>query len=631
MKTLDQQDLQLLPLKAKQARANILQMTTLSASGHPGGSMSCIDILVTLYSMIKHDSSNPYLADRDRIVVSNGHISPAVYSTLGAMGYFNTEDAIAEFRLAGSIFEGHIERYVPGVEWTTGNLGQGLSAGCGFALASQINKIDYHTFVLMGDGEQQKGQISEARRLAYKYKLKLTAIVDYNELQISGSIHKVMPQNIKANWESDGWQVIEIDGHNYQEIQDALLQSTQSGIPCMIMAHNVMGKGVSFMENQHKYHGSTLNEAQLAEALTELGCENRFEHYKKMRQSRKEKGMAPFSHLPELKTDYELGQIIPYTNDTDNRSVWGKAIADLAEINRDNPIPIVVFDCDLQSSVKTGDFEKVNPERFIQSGIMEQNTAVAAGAMSISDIQTWWADFGMFGIDEVYNAQRLNDINHANLKVVTTHVGIDVGEDGRTHQCIDYIGLARNLYNFRLLCPADPNQTDRIIRRVANAAGNHLITMGRSVLPIIKNITGDVYYGLDYTFEYGKADLLRDGELCAVLVTGTPIGRALKAVDRLRDQGTFVQLWYVSAPLEIDMDMLEKAAATGCIITIEDHNVNSGLGSIIADKMVEHDLQSKLIKLGIKDYPISGTSDDVYKWAGLDTDSLIKTISKIIS
>ncbi len=631
MKTLTQQELQSLPQQAKQARADILQMTTLSASGHPGGSMSCIDILMTLYHMMKHDSKNPYLADRDRLVVSNGHISPGVYSALGAMGYFNIEDAISEFRLAGSIFEGHIERYVPGVEWTTGNLGQGLSAGCGFAMASKINKIEYQTFVMMGDGEQQKGQISEARRFAVKFNLNLTAIVDYNELQISGSIHKVMPQNIKANWESDGWQVIEIDGHNYEEIHNAINQSINTDKPCMIMAHNIMGKGVSFMENQHKYHGSTLNETQLAEALTELGCENRFDHYKKLRQHKKEKDMTPFCCLPELKTNYTLGQLVTYTNDSDNRSAWGKAIADLAEINKTNPIPLVVFDCDLQSSVKTGDFEKVNPEHFIQSGIMEQNTAVTAGAMSICDIQTWWADFGMFGIDEVYNIQRLNDINHANLKVVTTHVGIDVGEDGRTHQCIDYIGLARNLYHFRLLCPADANQTDRIIRKVANAAGNYFITMGRSVLPIIKDDKGEVFYGADYSYEYGKADFLRDGENCALIVTGTPIGRALKAVDRLRDQGIFVQLWYVSTPLEMDMNMLEQASATGCIISIEDHNVNSGLGSIIADKLVEHNLQSKLIKLGVKEYPISGTSDDVYKWAGLDTDSLIKTITKTVS
>lgn len=627
MKTITENDLKLIREQARQARLDILHMTTLAASGHPGGSMSCIDILLSLYHIMKHDPENPQMADRDRLVVSNGHISPGVYSALSAMGYFKTDDAVSEFRLAGSIFEGHVERYVPGVEWTTGNLGQGLSAGCGFALAGKINQLNYHTFVLMGDGEQQKGQISEARRFAIKHKLnKLTAIIDYNQLQISGSIHNVMPQNIRAGWEADGWLVLEINGHDLQAIHAALLKAGQSDLPVMILAHTVMGKGVSFMENQAKYHGSALKEDQLAEAVKELEGGLKLDFYKKLRQQKVNGDKAKGQILQGKGTDFQLGNLNIYTTDTDNRSAWGKAIADLAEINQKHQVPIVVFDCDLQSSVKTGDFAKVSPERFIQGGIMEHNTAVTAGAMSICGVSTWWADFGMFGFDEVYNQQRLNDINHANLKVVTTHVGIDVGEDGRTHQCIDYIGLARNLFHFRLLCPADPNQTDRIIRRVANETGNFLITMGRSVLPILKKETGEAFYGADYTFEYGKADLLRNGDHVAVIVTGTPVGRAVKAVDRLRDEGIFVQLWYVSSPLQIDEKMLCEAVKTGDIITIEDHNVNSGMGSILADKMLELGLSARLTKMGVTDYPISGSSEDVYKWAGLDTESILAVI-----
>jgi transketolase len=630
MRTLTDKEILTIQKQAAQARVNILHMTTLSGSGHPGGSMSSIDILITLYHMIKQDCRKPQMPERDRVVVSNGHISPGVYSALGTMGYFDMEDAISEFRLAGSIFEGHIERFVPGVEWTTGNLGQGLSAACGFALAGKINKLDYNTYVLMGDGEQQKGQISEARRFAVKYKLNsITAIIDYNQLQIGGSIHDVMPQNIKANWESDGWLVLEIDGHDVMQIQSALLKADSIDKPCLILAHTIMGKGVSFMENQAKYHGSTLKEDQLAEAIKELDGKLEFEHYKSLRNKKKTNGKTPAVKLPVLEPDFTLGSLMVYTTDTDNRSAWGKAIADLAQINADSKTPIVVFDCDLQGSVKTNDFEKVNPQRFIQGGIMEHNTAVAAGAMSTCGIQTWWADFGMFGIDEVYNQQRLNDINHTNLKVVTTHVGMDVGEDGRTHQCIDYIGLTRNLFHFRLLCPADPNQTDRIVRKVANEAGNYLITMGRSVIPVLKKETGEVFYGADYVFEYGKADLIRNGDEVALIVTGTPIARAMKAVDRLREEGIFVQLWYVSSPLEIDEGMLEQAVKTTNIITLEDHNVNSGMGTIIADKLVEMQMCCKLTKLGVKDYPVSGNSDDVYRWAGLNSDALVAIIKSI--
>ncbi|HNT52954.1 MAG TPA: 1-deoxy-D-xylulose-5-phosphate synthase N-terminal domain-containing protein, partial [Candidatus Syntrophosphaera sp.] len=273
-----------LKLKARQARAAILSMTTLAGAGHPGGSLSSIDLLLALYQEISYNPEQPYFPQRDRVVVSNGHISPAVYATLALSGYYGLDEAISQYRLTGSIFEGHIEREVPGVEWSTGNLGQGLSAGAGMALASRIKDIPYRVYVLMGDGEQQKGQISEARRFASKYQLdNLTAIVDYNGLQISGEISSVMPQNIRANWESDGWQVLEIDGHDYTAIFNALATARKTAQPILILARTVMGKGVPFMENQAKYHGAAISEAQLEEALQILGQPNRLKEYKDLR------------------------------------------------------------------------------------------------------------------------------------------------------------------------------------------------------------------------------------------------------------------------------------------------------------------------------------------------------------
>ena len=593
--------------------------------------MSSIDMLLTVYAMANIKPSEPYWADRDRIIISNGHISPAVYSTLGLNGFFPLDDAIAEYRLAGSIFEGHIEREVPGVEWTSGNLGQGLSAGCGFALAARLHKKNYQTFVLMGDGEQQKGQISEARRFAVKYKLnQLTAIIDYNQLQIGGSIHTVMPQDIKANWVSDGWQVLEIDGHNLQQIHDALHQAVQLDSPVMILAHTVMGKGIPFMENQAKYHGAAISESQLVEAMLILGQENRHDYYQELRNRRNAGNLTKAASIPVRQPHFHLGTPMLYTSATDNRSAWGKAIAELAELNKDSDIPLVVFDCDLQGSVKTNEFEQITPNHFFQGGIMEHNIAVVSGALSTENASVWWADFGMFGIDEVYNQHRLNDINKTNLKVITTHVGLDVGEDGRTHQCIDYIGLMRNLYHFRLLCPADPNQTDRIIRWLANQTGNWLVCMGRSKLPVILKSDGSAFYDTGYVFRYGQADLLRDGSAAAIVVTGTPVGNALAAADMLAAEGIQVQLWYVSSPLYIDGEMLASATGSGSIITIEDHNVRSGLGISVADRLIELRLNCRLYKLGVGEYPVSGTSKAVYQWAGLNPESIVQTVKQAV-
>jgi len=247
--------------------------------------------------------------------------------------------------------------------------------------------------------------------------------------------------------------------------------------------------------------------------------------------------------------------------------------------------------------------------------------------MSSCGIQTFWAEFGMFGVAEVYNMQRLNDINHTNLKVVLTHVGLDVGEDGKTHQSVDYISLARNLHGFRLILPADPNQTDRVIRWLINKPGNYIVAMGRSKLPILKTEDGEVFYKMEYNFEYGKADLLRVGNHGTVLVTGTPAVKALKAVDKLRDQGIYPQLYYVSSPCELELPLLESIAKTGKVVTIEDHNVNGGLGSILADRLMESGLCASLHKIGVRDYPVSGAADELYKRAGMDPSSLAERIS----
>jgi len=610
--------------EANLARAAILKMTTLAKSGHPGGSISTLDFLLTLYHMIDVDPSNPYMQKRDKVVISHGHISPAVYSTLGIRGFINLDDAIAQFRLAGSIFEGHVEPDVPGVEWASGNLGQGLSAGCGFALAAKLKKTNNHVFVLMGDGEQQKGQISEARRFAVKYSLNnITAFVDYNQLQICGDIDSVMPQNILENYLSDGWEVIEINGHDLVEIRNSIQDAVANEKPTLILAHTTMGKGISFMENKEKYHGSPVSEEQLADALKELGLENDLDKYKMIRAEFK---AEESDNCCETHFSLNLGEPRTYTEKTDNRSAWGNALADIAEVNQN--APIAVFDCDLQGSVKTKEFEDVIPENFIQSGIMEHNTAVVAAALSKEGFQTFFADFGVFGVDETFNQHRLSDINNTNLKVITTHVGLDVGEDGKTHQCIDYLGLMKNLYKFKTIIPADPNQTDRVIRYISGKYGNFLIPMGRSKLEAIKNKSGDILFGDDYTFNYGNADLLRNGDDAALFVMGTVTGRAVEVADKLAEEGISLQIWNISCPIDLDKDALTKAAATGNVFTYEDHNVHTGLGNSIADKMMQMELTCKFTKFGVEDYAFSGSSDDVFKACRLDVDSIIERIKE---
>jgi transketolase len=626
---LDERSLKKLSDLARLARGDILKMTTLAGSGHPGGSMSSIDFYLVLYSYANIHPQSPSDPNRDRVVISHGHTSPGVYAALGRVGFFPIEAAIATFRMAGSPFEGHVEKGIPGVEWNTGNLGQGLSAGCGFALGSKILKRGFHVFVAMGCGEQQKGQISEARRFAIKYGLdNLTVIVDYNCRQISGVTQEIMPQNISKNFESDGWKVMEMDGHHFQEIYAAFREATLSKHSTVIIAHTTMGKGVSFMEGKEEFHGRALTLDEYKKAAQELRVEDDLDRYRQIR----EKGPPPFSgrkypiEVPSIQTgnprNYERDQKL------DNRSAFGNALVDIAKANvrEDSPLPFAVFDCDLASSVKTAGFAKQFSDHFFQGGIQEHNTATIAGAISTLGLLSFFADFGVFGVDETYNQHRLNDINETNLKLICTHNGLDVGEDGKTHQCIDYVGAIQNLFGYKVIVPADPNQTDRVIRYAAKTRGNFLVAMGRSPIPTLLTEEGTPLFGSPYEFRYGHADLIRNGKDAAIVTTGGMVYRAVRAWQKLREKGIEVRVINISCLCDLDVEAILKATETGIIITYEDHHVQTGLGSLIANVIAEHGFSIRFRKMGITQYGSSGKPDDLYRMQGLDVESLVQTV-----
>lgn len=625
---LEKQDIEKLENLSRICKADILTMTTVANSGHPGGAISSLDIFLTVYS---YANINPEIVDspeRDKIVVSHGHTSAGVYSVLGRLGFFDIDMALATFRLAGSIFEGHIVRKVPGVEWGTGNLGQGLSAGCGFALADRIHKRESYTFVLMSDGEQTKGQVGEARRFAIKYGLNnITVVIDYNKIQISGNTDKVMPCRICENYKADGWEVIDgVDGHDFSQLYEAIRKSIEVEKPVCIIAETVMGKGISFMENQHKYHGKPLSDEEYKKALEELGIDRDLDKYKKLREQKWEYPSRKFYFRPELKK----GNPVLYGKEekTDNRTAYGKALLDVGKENAGNEYPVVVFDCDLSSSVKTNYFEKEFPERFFQVGVQEHHAATLAGAVSTDKIISFFSDFGVFGVDETYNQQRLNDQNFTNLRVVCTHLGLDVGEDGKTHQCIDYIGVLRNTFGFKIIIPADPNQTDRVIRYISDKEGNWFIGMGRSKIPVITKENGEIYFGTDYNFQYGKADLIREGKDGYILTYGCMVYRAVEISEKLKQEGISIGIMNFSCPTEIDKEMIEKAKGTPLIITYEDHHIDTGLGSTAGIYLSETGYNGKFIRKGVTNYGASGKPDELFKWFGLDIDGMVELIKE---
>ncbi len=262
---------------SKEIRKDIVKMLTESASGHPGGSLSATDIMTVLFfKEMNLDPNNEKDPNRDRFVLSKGHAAPVLYSTLARRGYFPVEE-LSTLRKFKSRLQGHPSiQYLPGIDMSTGSLGQGVSAAVGMALAGKIDKKDYRVYTLLGDGELEEGQVWEAAMCAAHYKLNnLTAFIDFNGLQIDGDITKVMnPCPIDKKFEAFGWNVLVIDGHNYEEIIDAIEKAKEcKDKPTAVVCNTVKGKGVSFMENQAAWHGTAPSKEQCETALKELGGE----------------------------------------------------------------------------------------------------------------------------------------------------------------------------------------------------------------------------------------------------------------------------------------------------------------------------------------------------------------------
>jgi transketolase len=259
---------------AKRIRREIVEMIGAAKSGHPGGSLSAVEILTTLFfDCLRHDPSNPAWEDRDRFILSKGHAAPVLYSVLAEAGY-TPKDKLNTLRKLGSPYQGHPDkRFIPVLEASTGSLGQGLSIGLGMALAARLDGRPFRTYVVLGDGEIQEGQIWEAAMFAAFHKVdNIVAIVDYNRIQLDGFVKDIMEiEPLADKWRGFGWHTIECDGHSIPALQAAFADAAATkGKPTVVIAHTVKGKGVSFMENNPKFHGTAPTPAEVELALKEL-------------------------------------------------------------------------------------------------------------------------------------------------------------------------------------------------------------------------------------------------------------------------------------------------------------------------------------------------------------------------
>jgi transketolase len=267
--------------RARIIRRHIVEMLHAAASGHPGGSLSAVEIVTALYfgGILRYDAQRPDWEDRDRFVLSKGHGVPVQYAAMAEAGYLPVEE-LRTLRQIDSRLQGHpVLGSLPGIEASTGSLGQGLSIGLGMALAARLSRKDFRVFVMLGDGECQEGQVWEAAMAAGHHRPdNLIAIVDYNKFQLDGAVEEIIGlEPFAAKWQSMGWQTREIDGHDMEQVLEALEWSTAAGAPACIIAHTIKGKGVSFMEGDNAYHGVAPSDDELGQALGELDVLKRAE------------------------------------------------------------------------------------------------------------------------------------------------------------------------------------------------------------------------------------------------------------------------------------------------------------------------------------------------------------------
>ena len=619
---LSQEHVDFLKVFTKSCRRSIVEMTKNSQSGHPGGSCSVIDYLALIYCFIVSQTG-------EDVVVSNGHVSPAVYTILGHMGYLTLEDAVRDFRKIGAVYEGHITRHVPGITYGTGPLGIGVSVASGFAVSEKIKGSDRRVFGLVGDGESDEGQVYEMMHFANKYKLNnYTLFMDYNRVQLSDSLEAIMPINPHQTWESAGWNVIDVDGHDFAAMWEAIGKSYKADKPTILIGKTIMGKGVSFMEPDGQalkatWHGIAPKPEVADEELNGPLMLNE-EEKSIVEGFKKQVSWTPpapehIELLTEMK-DVKTGKpmILEAGTKSDCRGAYGKALLDLARLN-DN---VLAGTADLGGSVKTAVMAKEFPERVLEVGIAEQHMVSMAGGLSIHGHIPFVSTFGAFMTSRAKDQARVNDINRTNVKMVATHCGLSVGEDGPTHQAIDDMGSMLGLLNTMVIEPSDANQTDHIIRYIASHYGNFYVRMGRHKFEVILKEDGTPFYDENYKFEYGKADKLREGKELTIVAGGSMVAIAVEVADKLKNEKS-IEVIAVSTLKDVDLDtLLPSLEKTGKLITIEDHNPYSGLASQLNSVVAQEGLSLIINNMAVREYQLSGNSYELYDEAGIGASDL---------
>jgi len=643
--------------KAAEMRAYNMIALTAAGSGHTGGTLSIMDIAAVLYlKVINHDPSNPDWDDRDRVFWSAGHKAPALYVTLGMAGYFPIEETV-KLRKLGSGFEGHPSRFdLPGIEISTGSMGQGLGVAVGSALRARLDGKNNRVYCILGDGEHQEGSVWEAVMSAAHYKLdNLTGIVDLNGLQIDGKTDEVMSiASLEAKYRSFGWEVFNVDGHDIRELISVFerVQSV-SGRPSVIIAKTVKGKGVSFAENVVGYHGIPPRDGRygnesLERALADILGEKINDKFPPDEVSRlleiAEKYQAAIEsdlkeQLPSFSNDYWWNRSGTMRVDMDpTRMGFGRALKEVGG----NP-DTVAFGADITSSIKMDEFFKTNPERknrFFNMGIAEQNMTTVAAGFAKEGKTSFIGSYGIFVSGRNWDQIRTTVCyNNLNVKIAGAHGGISVGPDGATHQALEEIPLMYYLPNMRLVVPCDSLETERATRFISSQEGPAYIRFGREATPVVTGERSPYEFGVANIIRFREAkdnfreayeiilssEYMNEGEDLSIISCGPMVAEAMRAAWILKQEfGIETRVVNIHTIKPLDVQCIVRAAdETGVILTVEEQQTG-GFGNIIAGAVSRGRVIRKPLAfdmMGINDmFGTSGSPWDLMKKFGLSAE-----------
>lgn len=599
-----------------------------AGSGHAGGTLSIMDITAALYLKVaNHDPKNPNWPDRDRIVWSTGHKAPSLYLGLAFAGFCPIDDVVS-LRKLSSPFQGHPHwRKLAGVEVSTGSLGQGLSIAVGMALAAKLDAKKHKIFCIMGDGEQQEGQVWEAAMEAGYYELdNIIAIIDCNRLQIDGPVDEVMEvEPLAAKYGAFGWDVMRIDGHNMDQVVDALEQARNvKGRPVMILADTVKGKGVSFMEDQAGWHGKAPNYQELTQGLEELGLIQRIPVARLLDRAKAyqaEVDSKLTAKMPKFTRDY-------WWNSADTMKVkmeptrkgFGQSLAANGDDER-----VVCLGLDISGSITISDFYAGKPERkkrWISMGIAEQSATSAAAGLAREGKLPVFGTYATFAaarnLDQIRTSVCYGNFN---VLIAGAHGGVSVGPDGATHQALEDLFAMEGLPNMSVVVPCDAVETRKATDYLLlHHKGPKYIRFAREATPIVSDKNTPFVFGQANVIRHRRenpnfldafetvlaATYANEHEDLSIIACGPMVPEAMRAAYILKKEfGYETRVLNLHTLKPIDAGAILRAAQeTGIVVTAEEHQIGAlawRVSSILTESPALYGLPVITGAIGVKD------------------------------